>query len=144
MGRAGLVDGHVSRDRPLGPADRVGSLVELGRHIEVVDRGLAAIDGIEADQGVDLEISEMEVDIDGVKADEEVHEGLLLGGGNVLEQGRRELLARREWLADRNVELECLGVNIADVDTTFVGEEDGVTLTLGVDADVILGVGRVG
>ena len=144
MGRAGLVDGHVSRDSPLRPADRVSSLVELGRHIEVVDRGLAAIDGIEADQGVDLEVSEMEVDIDGVKADEEVHEGLLLGGGNVLEQGRRELLARREWLADRNVELECLGVNIANVDTTFVGEEDGVTLTLGVDADVILGVGRVG
>jgi hypothetical protein len=41
-------------------------------------------------------------------------------------------------------ELESLGVNVSDVDSTLVGEEDLVTLSGRVDTDVVLGVGRVG
>jgi hypothetical protein len=40
-----------------------------------------------------------------------------------------------------DVEDECFGVDVADVDTAFVGEEDGVAFALGVDADVVFGVG---
>lgn len=85
----------------------------------------------------------MKVDIDGVEADKEVDETVLLGSGDVGEEGGGDGLAGGEGLANEDVELEGLGVDVADVDTTFVGEEDGVTLALGVDADVEFCVGRV-
>lgn len=86
----------------------------------------------------------MEVDVDAVQADEEVDERLLLLCGDVLEEGAGDGLARRELLGDGDVEDEGLGVDVSDIDTTFVGEEDGVALALGGDADVVLGVGGVG
>lgn len=48
-----------------------------------------------------------------------------------------------EGLGDENVKGESLGVNITDVNTTLMGEEDAVALTLGVNTDVIFGVGGV-
>jgi hypothetical protein len=56
----------------------------------------------------------------------------------MLEKGRSELIAIGERLANENVQLECLGVNITNINATFVGEEDSVTLALGCDADIIL------
>jgi hypothetical protein len=46
-----------------------------------------------------------------------------------------------EGCVDRDIEFEGFGVDIADIDTTFVCEEDGVAFAGGVDADIILGVG---
>ena len=37
----------------------------------------------------------------------------------------------------------CFGIDIADIDTTLMGEEDLITLALGVDADIVFGVGWV-
>ena len=55
-----------------------------------------------------------------------------------------DLLAGGERLANVDREAHGLGVNVADVDTTFVREEDIVALAGRVDADIVLGVGRVG
>jgi len=55
----------------------------------------------------------------------------------VFEESSSDLVATRERLANENVQLERLGVDIANINTTFVGEEDRVTLTLGRDADII-------
>ena len=55
----------------------------------------------------------------------------------MLEESRSNLVATRERFADENVQLERLGVNIANINTTFVGEEDTVTLALRCDADII-------
>ena len=43
----------------------------------------------------------------------------------------------------RDQELERFGVHVAYIDTAFVGEQDPVTLTRRIDADVELCVGRM-
>ena len=78
------------------------------------------------------------------------YQDVLLVGGNVRKEGLLDLLASGERLAvladrkDRNVELQRLGVRIANIHTTFVGEEDGVRVTPGRDADVELVLGGMG
>lgn len=52
-----------------------------------MNRGLAAVLAIEDNQRVDFEVGKVEVDVDGVEADEEVDEGVLLGLGDVGEEG---------------------------------------------------------
>jgi hypothetical protein len=47
-------------------------LIEFSCHIEIVDSGLTTINSVEADQRVNLEVSEVEVNIYGVEATEEV------------------------------------------------------------------------
>jgi hypothetical protein len=42
-----------------------------------------AIDGIENDEGVDLEVCKVEIDVDAIEADKEVNEGLFLLGGDM-------------------------------------------------------------
>ena len=108
-----------------------------------MDGGFPAIDAIEDYERVDLEVREVEVDVDGVQADEEVGKGLLLGCGDVLEERARESLARRERRADRDLKGKRLRIDVADVDTAFVCEQDVITLTLGVDADIVLRVRRM-
>jgi hypothetical protein len=77
-----------------------------------------------------------QVDIDIVKADQEVEKALLNGGRNVLQQVGLDLLARRQLAADGHEELERLGVDIADVDAALMGEENVVSLAGRVDADI--------
>ena len=103
MGRARVVDSEIACDRPLGAADRVSSLVELGRHVKVVNRGLTAVDTVETNERVDLEVCKVEVDIDRVETNEEVNKSGLLLRGNMLEKTRGELVARGERLANENV-----------------------------------------
>jgi hypothetical protein len=55
----------------------------------------------------------------------------------VFEESSSDPVATRERLANENVQLERLGVDISNIDTTFVGEENTVTLALGCDADII-------
>lgn len=138
-----IVDSQVAGNSPFRATDRVGGLVELGSHVQIEDLGLTTVDGIETDEGVDFEVSEVEVDVDGVEADEEVDEVIFLLGGDVREEGGGDDFAGGERLSDVDVEFEGFGVNITNVDTSFVGEKDGIAFTLGVDADVVLGVGGV-
>jgi len=55
----------------------------------------------------------------------------------MLEKSGSELIAIWERLANENVQLEGLGVDIANINATFVSEEDAITLALGCDADII-------
>jgi hypothetical protein len=133
----------VTSDSPLGTDDELGGLVKLGSHVEVRDLDLT-VGVLDGDEGVDLEVGEVEVDVDGVKADDEVDESLeTLSAGNLLEEGSLDLSAGRKLAADGNEEGERLGVDVSDVHTSLVGEEDDVALADRVDADVVLGVGRV-
>lgn len=109
-----------------------------------MDSRHAAVDGIEANERVDLKVGEMEVDVDGVEADEEVDEGFLLLGGDVREEGGRDGAAGGKRRLDGDIEFEGFGIYVADVYAAFVGEEDGVALASGVDADVVLRMRRVG
>lgn len=141
--RSSRGDGGVSCDSPFGTTNRVSGLIELGSHVEVVDgRGLA-VNGIETDQRVNLEVSKVQVDVNTVQSDQEVAKDILLVGRNVLEQSRNDGLPRGELLADGDEKLEGFRIDIADFDTTFVGEQDPVTFSRRVDADVVLGVSRV-
>lgn len=142
--RARLIDRQVTGDRPLGAADRLCSLVELRRHVEVVNCRLATIDAIEADKRVDLKVCKVEVDVDGVEAGKEVDERLLLRLRDMLQESVGDRLARRNRLVHTNLEGQRLGVDVTNVDTTFMGEEDVIAVTVGVDANVVFGVGRVG
>ncbi len=139
-----LVHRQITGNSPLGAADALCSLIELSGHVQVANLGFATVNGIENNERVDLEVSEMEVDVDAVEADKEVDEGVLLLGRHVGKEGGGDGLARREGLGDGEVEDERLGVNIADVNTTLVGEEDGIAFTGRGDADVVFGVGRMG
>lgn len=118
-------------------------MVEFGGHIKVVDGGFSAIGSIEDDQRVDFEISKVKIDVDRIEPNEEVYECVLFGSGDVSEESGGNNLTSWEGLGDENVEGESLGVNITDVNTTLMGEEDTVTFTLGVNTDVIFGVGGV-
>ena len=93
MGRARLVDSEITCNRPFGSADRVGGLIKFGCHVKVVDRGLTAVDTVETDERVDLEVGEVEIDIDGVETNEEIDKGVLLFGGDMLEKSGGELAA---------------------------------------------------
>jgi hypothetical protein len=47
-------------------------LIEFSCHIEIVDSGLTAVNGVKANQRVNLEVSKVEVNINGVEATKEV------------------------------------------------------------------------
>lgn len=102
-----------------------------------------AIFAVETDERVDLEVCEVEVDVDAVKPDQEVDESVLLGCWHLSEESALDLVTRRELLVDGDEELESLGVDIANFDTTFVSEEDVVAFACGVDANVELRIGRM-
>jgi len=145
LGRGcGIVNTQIASNGPLGAADAFGGLIKFGSHIEVADLRLATVDGIENHERVDLEIGEVEIDVNAVETDEEIDEGLLLFGGDVGQQSAGDHLTRGEWFIDGKLEDEGLGVDIADVNTTFVGEKDGVAFASRVDADVVLGIRWVG
>ena len=106
---------------------------------------LLAILAIKDNQWVDFKVCEVKVDIDGVDTSDEVDEGLaLLRVSDVGEKGGSNCCAFRERLSDGDVELECLCVHITDIYTTFMSEEDSVSLTRRGDANVEFGMRRVG
>ena len=108
---------------------------------------------------VDLEVGELRVDVDGVEADDEVEQDIVDTLRDVLQERLSQLLMCREFL-EVNWDKDLLGllVNITDIDTTLVGEEDPVTLVMlaavdasdrlsyvsdGVDVDVVLSLLRM-
>jgi len=58
----------------------------------------------------------------------------------MLEESGSELVAAGEGFPNGNVQLKRLGVDITNVNTTFMGEEDRVTLALRCNANVIFRV----
>lgn len=76
-----------------------------------------------------MDLRELAVDVDGVESGDEVDKDIVHTLGNVLEKCRGNLVVG--WVfaqVNRNQELLSLGVDIADINTTFVCEKDPVTL----------------
>jgi hypothetical protein len=118
-----------SGNSPLDTALEVGSLVKLSSEIQEVDgsRGLVLVG--DDHQGVDLEVCELAVDIDGIEAGDEVDEDIVNTLGDLLEESGSNLLVGRVLCKIHgDQELLSLGVDIANINTTLVGEENPVAL----------------
>jgi hypothetical protein len=82
-------------------------------------------------QRVDLKVSELAVNVDGVEARDEVNQDIVNTLGDLAQQGCGDLLVGGVLLeVDGDQELLGLSIDITDINTTFVGEEDPVTLEL--------------
>jgi len=76
-----------------------------------------------------LDSRELAVNIDGVQPRDEVNEDIVHTLGDLLQESGSNLLVRRELLeVDGNEKLLSLLVDITNVNTTLVGEEDPITL----------------
>lgn len=76
-------------------------------------------------------LRELAIDVDGVQAGDEVDEDIVYAFWHLLQQGRRDLFVR--WIlgeVNRDEELLSFCVNIADINTTFMGKKDPVALLL--------------
>ena len=122
-----FVDSEVACNCPLWTADAFGGLIELGCHIEIEYLGFASVNPVENNQQIDFQISKVKVDIDAVEANKEVCERLFLFGWDILQKRRCNSLPGRERCQYRQVE-ESLGIDVTNVDTTFMCENDFVAL----------------
>lgn len=129
---------------PLGTGLELGSLIYLGSQIQVVDLGRVLGCGVEDDQRIDFEVGEVEIDVNGVKTGDKVDQDVVLGGRNVSQERSLDGSSGGEGIGDLDLELKGLGVNIANLDTTLVSEEDVVSIAIRVDANVVFSVGGVG
>ena len=76
-----------------------------------------------------MDSRELAVNIDGVQPRDEVNEDIVHTLGDLLQESGSNLLVRRELLeVDGNEKLLSLLVDITNVNTTLVGEEDPITL----------------
>ena len=76
-----------------------------------------------------LYLRELAVNVDGVQPRDEVNEDIVNTLRNLLQKSGGDLLVRRVFLeVDRNEKLLSLLIDITNIDTTLVGEEDPITL----------------
>ena len=77
-------------------------------------------------------IRELAVDVDGIESGDEVDEDVVHALGDLLQKGGSNLLVGGILLeVDRDEELLSLLVDITNIDTTLVGEQDPITLERG-------------
>jgi hypothetical protein len=116
---------------PLGAALELSGLVNLGCQIEEVNIGGGGVSVRDDDQGVDLEVGELAVNVDSVQASDEVDEDIVNTLGDLAQQASGDLLVGGVLLeVDGNQQLLSLGIDITDINTTLVVEENPVTLKL--------------
>lgn len=121
--------GRRAGNGPLDTTLELGSLVNLGGKIEEVDIGGGDLLVGDDDERVDLEVSELAVDVDGVQAGNEVDKDVVNTGGHLAEEALGDLLVAGVLLeVDGNQELLSLCVNITNLNTTLVVEENPVAL----------------
>jgi hypothetical protein len=94
-----------------------------------VDLSRGAIGVGDDDEWVDFEVGELAVDVNGVEAGDKVNQDRMHTLGNVLEEACSDLLVAGILAqVDGDEHLLSLGVDIANLNTTFVVEEDPVSL----------------
>lgn len=121
--------GGGASDGPLGAALELGGLVKLGREIEEVNLSRGGVGVRNDNERVDLEVCELAVNVDGVETGDEVNENVVDTLWHLLQKGSSNLLVGWELgKVDRDEKLLSLLIDIADIDTTLVGEEDPVAL----------------
>jgi len=108
-----------------------------------VNGGFATVDGIEDDERVNFKVREVEINIDRVETDQEINKGVLLDGRDMSEEGSSNILASREGLVDRNIKDEGFGIDVTNVNTALMSEENAVTLALRTDTNIVFSIGRV-
>lgn len=114
---------------PLDTTLELGGLVELGCQVEEVDLSRGGISVRDDNQRVDLEVGELALNVDGVEAGDEVNEDVVDALGDLLqERGSNLLIGRVFAQVNGDEQLLSLLIDITDIDTTLVGEEDPVTL----------------
>jgi hypothetical protein len=114
---------------PLDTALELSGLVNLGGKIEEVDIGGGDVLVGDNDERVDLEVSELAVDVDGVKTGNEVNKDVVDTGGHLAEKALGNLLVAGVLLEIHgDQELLGLSINVTDLNTTLVVEEDPVAL----------------
>jgi hypothetical protein len=83
------------------------------------------------DQGVDLEIGELAVNVDGVQAGDEIDEDIVNTFGDLFEECGGEFFVGGEFLqVDGDEDLHSFGINVADIDTALVCEENPIALSV--------------
>ena len=105
--------------------------------------GFATVDGIEDNERIDFKVREVEINIDRVETDQEINKGVLLDGRDMSEEGSSNILASREGLVDRNIKDEGFGIDVTNVNTALMSEENAVTLALRTDTNIVFSIGRV-
>lgn len=119
----------AASDGPLDTALELSGLVKLGSQIEEVDLSRGGISVRDDDERIDLEVSELAVDVDSVEAGDEVNEDIVNTLRDLLQESSGNLVVGRVLAeVDGDEQLLGLRIDIADIDTTLVGEEDPVAL----------------
>lgn len=122
---------RAASNSPLGTTFKLSSLVELGSQVEEVNLGGGGISVGDNDEGVDLEVGELAVDVDSVQAGDEVNQDIVNASRHLLQQSSGNLFVGGEvFEVNGDQELLSLGIDITDVDTTFVSEENPVALEI--------------
>jgi hypothetical protein len=95
-----------------------------------VDRGRGGIFVGDNNKRIDLQVGELAVHIHGIQSGDEVDQDVVDALRDLLEERGGDLLIGRIFRKiNGDEELLGLGIDIADVDTTLMGEEDPVALT---------------
>ncbi|WDK10560.1 hypothetical protein CGRA01v4_01839 [Colletotrichum graminicola] len=87
--------GGRASNGPLDTTLEVGSLVELGSKIQEVHGGGGGILIGDDNEGVDLEVGELTLDVDGVQPADEVNQNIVDTLGDLLQQSRGDLVVGR-------------------------------------------------
>jgi hypothetical protein len=120
---------RAAGNSPLGTAFEFSSLVKLGGKVKEMHIGGGTLSVGNDNKRVDLKVGELAVNVDGVEAGDEVHQDIVNALGYLAQESRSNLLVRGVVLqVHGDKKLLGLRINITNVDTTLVGEEDPVTL----------------
>lgn len=122
--------GGAASNSPLGATLELSCLVELGSQVEEVHISRGTLSVGDDHQGVDFKVGELGVHVDSIETGDEVNQDIVDTLGHLAEQGLGDLLVGGVVLqVDGDEQLLSLSVDITNIDTTLVGEEDPVTLS---------------
>lgn len=122
--------GRAAGNSPLGATLELSCLVELGSQVKEVHTSGGTLSVGDDHQGVDFEVGELGVHVDSIETGDEVNQDIVDTLGHLVEQGLGNLLVGGVVLqVDGDEQLLSLSIDITNVDTTLVGEEDPVTLS---------------
>jgi hypothetical protein len=110
-------------------------LIELGSEIEEVNFCGCSLSVGNDDKRVDLQVGELAIDVDGIETGDEIYEDVVHTLGDFLEEcGSNLVVGGILCEIDGNEEFFGFGINVTNVNTALVREEDPVALeTLALD-----------
>ena len=120
---------RATGNSPLGTALELSSLVKLGSQVKEVDFGRSSIGVGNDNERVDLKVGELAVNVNSVETRNKVNQDVVNALGDFAEKCGSDFLVGGVVLeVDGDQKLLCFSINVTNIDTTLVGEEDPVTL----------------